>query len=176
MKRKVESNGSGDRKNLKWSKICRKRSLQGSEQRDQKRPTSEARKGIKRVIPPSVLSPNYKYKRPNNPSKGSQPIAGSSHPRYSRQDKPPTEGRRHEGSGQYNNAREPRTTKNGSNRAAKRRPVLSKQAKAVKPCPYYLRIRVSQPEGFPEERRNIGIESITQNNIRRRSLSMEALD
>ncbi|GFX21983.1 hypothetical protein TNCV_2428901 [Trichonephila clavipes] len=36
--------------------------------------------------------------------------------------------------------------------------------------------RVRQPEGFPEEWRNSGIESIPQNNIRRRSLGMEALD
>ncbi|GFW71667.1 uncharacterized protein TNCV_2548791 [Trichonephila clavipes] len=108
--------------------------------------------------------------------KGSQSIAGPSHQQDSRQDKPPTEGSRHEGSGQYNKARETKTTKNGTNRAAERRPVRSKQATAVRPCPYYLRSRVRQPEGFPEERRNIGIDSIPQNNIRRRSLSMEALD
>ncbi|GFU42724.1 retrovirus-related Pol polyprotein from transposon 17.6 [Trichonephila clavipes] len=138
LKRKVESNGSGDRKDLKRSKICRKRSLQ---------------------------DPN-----------GSQSIAGPSRPKDSRQDKPPTEGSRHEGSGQYDKARETKTTKNGTNRAAEKRPVRSKQATAVRPCPYYLRSRVRQPEGFPEERRNIGMESIPQNNIRRRSLSMEALD
>ncbi|GFX11997.1 uncharacterized protein TNCV_2997811 [Trichonephila clavipes] len=103
-------------------------------------------------------------------------IAGPSLPRDSRQDKSPTEGSRHEGSGQYDKARETRTTKNGTNRAAERRPVRSKQATAVRPCPYYLRSRVRQPEGFPEERRNIGIKSIPLNNIRRRSLSMEALD
>ncbi|GFS92372.1 uncharacterized protein TNCV_411261 [Trichonephila clavipes] len=175
LKRKVESNGSGDRKDLKRSKICRKRSLQGSEHRDQKRPTPEPKQGIKRAIPSSVLSRNYKYRKPNNPSQGSQFIAGPSHPRDSRQDKPPTEGSRHEGSGQYDKARETRTTKNGTNRAAERKPVRSKQATAVRPCPYYLRSRVRQPEGFPEERRNIGIESTPQNNIRRRSLSMEAL-
>ncbi|GFV34453.1 uncharacterized protein TNCV_1413831 [Trichonephila clavipes] len=114
--------------------------------------------------------------RPNNPSQRSQSIAGPSHPSDSRQDKPPTEGSRHEGSGQYHKARETRTTKNGTNRAAERKPVRSKQATAVRPCPYYLRSRVRQPEGFPRERRNIGIESIPQNNIRKRSLSMEALD
>ncbi|GFX65824.1 uncharacterized protein TNCV_2043571 [Trichonephila clavipes] len=69
-----------------------------------------------------------------------------------------------------------RTTTNGTNRAAERRPVRSIQATVVRPCPYYLRSRVKQPEGFPEERRSIGIDSIPQNNIRRRSLSMEALD
>ncbi|GFW91184.1 uncharacterized protein TNCV_3301601 [Trichonephila clavipes] len=104
-----------------------------------------------------------------------QSIAGPSHQQDSRQDKPPTEGSRHEGSGQYNKARETKTTKNGTNRTAERRPVRTNQMTAVKPCPYYLRSRVTQPEGFPEERRNIGRESIPQNNIRRRSLSMEAL-
>ncbi|GFT86829.1 uncharacterized protein TNCV_4164011 [Trichonephila clavipes] len=86
------------------------------------------------------------------------------------------EGSRKERSGQYEKARETRTTTSGTNRAAERRPVRSKQATAVRPCPYYLRSRVKQPEGIPEERRSIGIESIPQNNIRRRSLSMEALD
>ncbi|GFV33531.1 uncharacterized protein TNCV_4566461 [Trichonephila clavipes] len=111
-----------------------------------------------------------------NQVRGSQSIAGPSHTLDSRQDKRPIEGSRHEGNGQYDKARETRTTKNGTNRAAERRPVRSKQATAVRPCPYYLGSRVRQPEGFPEERRNIGMESIPQNNIRRRSLSIEALD
>ncbi|GFU67120.1 uncharacterized protein TNCV_3675341 [Trichonephila clavipes] len=132
LKRKVDSNGSGDGKNIK--------------------------------------------KRPNNHSQRSQPIAGPSHQQDSRQDKPPTVASRHEGSGQYSKARETKTTKDGNNRAAERRTVRSKQTTAVRPCPYYLRSRVRQPEGFPEERRNSGLASIPQNNIRRRSLSMEALD
>ncbi|GFS77972.1 uncharacterized protein TNCV_2028401 [Trichonephila clavipes] len=157
LKRKIESNGSGDRKDLKRSKICRKRSLQRSKHRNQKRPTPEPKQGIKRAIPSSS-------------------IAGPSHQQDSRQDKSPTEASRHEGSGQCNKARKIKTTKNGTNRAAERRPVRSKQTTAVRPCPYYLRSRVRQPEGFPEERRNIGMENIPQDNIRRRSLSMEALD
>ncbi|GFY06296.1 uncharacterized protein TNCV_2680881 [Trichonephila clavipes] len=88
----------------------------------------------------------------------------------------PTEGSRHDMTGQYDKARETRTTTSGTNRAAERRPVRSKQATAVRPCPYYLRSRVKQLEGFPEDRSRIEIESIPQNNIRRRSLSMEALD
>ncbi|GFW92866.1 uncharacterized protein TNCV_3494991 [Trichonephila clavipes] len=149
---------------------------QGSEHRNQKKTNPEPKQGIKRSIPSSVSSRNYKYRRSNNPSQGSQSIVSPSHPRDSRQDKPPTEGSRHEGSGQYDKARETKTTKNGTNRAAERRPVRSKQATAMRPCPYCLRSRVRQHEGFPEERRNIGIESIAQNNIRKRSLSMEALD
>ncbi|GFX77411.1 uncharacterized protein TNCV_2956091 [Trichonephila clavipes] len=70
-------------------------------------------------------------------SKRSQLIAGPSHQRDTRQGKPPTGGSRHEGSGQYDKARETKTTKNGTNRAAERRPVRSKQATAVRPCPYY---------------------------------------
>ncbi|GFW04859.1 uncharacterized protein TNCV_4880941 [Trichonephila clavipes] len=152
LKRKVGSNGSRDRKDLKKSKICRKRSLQRFEHRDQKRPTPEPKQGIKRAVPSSVPSRNYKYRRPNNPSQGSQSIAGPSHLRNSRQDKPPTEGSKHDMTGQYDKARETRTTTSGTNRAAERRPVRSKQATAVRPCPYYLRSRVKKPEGVPEDR------------------------
>ncbi|GFW86926.1 uncharacterized protein TNCV_2810811 [Trichonephila clavipes] len=111
LKRKVGSNGSVDRKDLKRSKVCRKRSLQGSEHRDQKRPTPAPKQGGKRAIPSSVSSRNYKYRRPNNPFQGSQSIAGPSHKRDTRQGKSPTEGRKQERSGQYDKARETRTTK-----------------------------------------------------------------
>ncbi|GFX83385.1 hypothetical protein TNCV_909031 [Trichonephila clavipes] len=63
---------------LKRNKICRKRYLQGSEHTDQKRPTPKPKQGIKRAIPSSVSSRNYKYRRPNNPSQESQSIAGPS--------------------------------------------------------------------------------------------------
>ncbi|GFT08891.1 uncharacterized protein TNCV_4104091 [Trichonephila clavipes] len=108
--------------------------------------------------------------------KGSQSIAGPSHQIDTRQGKPPTERSRQERSGQYDKARETRTTPSGGNSTAERRPVRSKQATAVRPCPYYLRSRVKQPEGISEERRSNGIDSIPQINIRRRSLNMEALD
>ncbi|GFW36358.1 uncharacterized protein TNCV_3712781 [Trichonephila clavipes] len=52
MKRKVGSNGSVDRTDKKRSKICRKRSLQGSEHRDQKRPTPEPTQGIREQFRP----------------------------------------------------------------------------------------------------------------------------
>ncbi|GFU15951.1 uncharacterized protein TNCV_2368771 [Trichonephila clavipes] len=176
LKRKAGSNESVDSTDKKLSKICRKRSLQGSEHRDQKRPTPGPTQGIKRTIPSSVSSRKYKYRRPNNPSQGSQYIAGPSHQIDTRQGKPPTEGSRQGKSGQYDRTRETRTTTSGTNRAAERRLVWSKQATAVRPCPYYLRSRVKQPEGIPEEWRSNGIDSIPQNNISRRSLIMEALD
>ncbi|GFU13306.1 uncharacterized protein TNCV_3843111 [Trichonephila clavipes] len=115
-------------------------------------------------------------RRHNNPSQGSQSIAGPSHLRDARQGKPPTEGSKQERCGQYDKARETRTTKSRTNRAAERRLVRSKQATAMRPCPYYLRSRVKQPEGIPEDRRSIGIDNIQQNNIRRRSFSMEAVE
>ncbi|GFW30454.1 uncharacterized protein TNCV_453921 [Trichonephila clavipes] len=148
MKRKVRSIGSVDRTDKKRSKICRKRSLQGSEHRDQKRLTPEPTQGIKRTIPSSVSYRKYKYRRPNNPSKGSQSIAGPSHQIDTRQGKPPTEGSSQETSGQYDKVRETRTTTSGTNRAAEKRPVRSKQATTVIPCSYYLRSRVTQPEGI----------------------------
>ncbi|GFV87270.1 transposable element Tcb2 transposase [Trichonephila clavipes] len=130
LKRKVGSNGSVGTKDKKRSKMCRKRSLQGSEHRDQKRPTPEPTQEIKRTIPSSVLTQKYKYRRPNNPSQGSQSIASPSHQIDTRQGKPPTEGSRQERSGQYDKARETRTTTCGTNRSAERRPVRSKQATA----------------------------------------------
>ncbi|GFW31274.1 retrovirus-related Pol polyprotein from transposon 17.6 [Trichonephila clavipes] len=71
-------------------------------------------------------------------------IAGPSHQRDNRQGKPPTEGSKHDMTKQYDKARVTRTTTSGTNRAAERRPVRSKQATAVRHCPYYLRSRVKQ--------------------------------
>ncbi|GFV94282.1 uncharacterized protein TNCV_2267361 [Trichonephila clavipes] len=79
--------------------------------------------------------------------------AGPSHLRDARQGQPPTEGSKHDMTGQYDKAQETRTTTSGTNRAIERRPIRSKQATAVRPCPYYLRSRVKQPEGIPEEHR-----------------------
>ncbi|GFT27228.1 hypothetical protein TNCV_5140401 [Trichonephila clavipes] len=56
------------------------------------------------------------------------------------------------------------------------RPVRSNQATTRRPCPYYLRSRVKESDGIPEEQRNIEINGIPHIEIRRRSLSMEALD
>ncbi|GFW24734.1 retrovirus-related Pol polyprotein from transposon 297 [Trichonephila clavipes] len=107
IKRKVGSNGSVDKTDKKRSKICRKRSLQWSEHRDQKRPTPEPTQGIKRTIPSSVSSRKYKYRGPNNPSQGSQSIASPSHQRDTRQCKLPTEGSRQGVSVQYDRAGRP---------------------------------------------------------------------
>ncbi|GFW31282.1 retrovirus-related Pol polyprotein from transposon 17.6 [Trichonephila clavipes] len=108
----------------------------------------------------SHLGTLYEGQRSSNRSSRSQPgkFKGSRKNSRFRAGQATYKRSRHEGSGQYNKARETKTTKNGTNRAAERRPVRSKQATAVRPCPYYLRSRVRQPEGFPEEQKNIGME------------------
>ncbi|GFY06537.1 uncharacterized protein TNCV_3523931 [Trichonephila clavipes] len=168
--------GRVDRTQENLKDLRKPRVRRGSEHGDQTRPTPGPTQGIKRTIPSSVSSRKYKYRRPNNPSRRSQSIAGSSHQIDTRQGKPPTEGSRQEASVQYDRAQETRKTTSGGNRAAERRAVRSNQMTAVRPCPYYLRSRVKQPKGRPEEQWSNGIDSIPQNNLRRRSLSMEALD
>ncbi|GFW63614.1 uncharacterized protein TNCV_4329021 [Trichonephila clavipes] len=133
--------GRVDRTQENPKDVGKPRVRRGSEHGDQKRPTNEPTQGIKRTIPSSVSSRKHKYRRPNNPSQGSQSIAGPSHQIDTRQCKPPTEGSRQGASIQYNRARETRTTPSGGNSAAERRPVRSRQATAVRPCPYYLRSR-----------------------------------
>ncbi|GFV43467.1 uncharacterized protein TNCV_4591911 [Trichonephila clavipes] len=136
---------------------------------------AEPTQGLKRTIPSSVSSRKHKCRRPNNPSQGPQSIAGPSHQIDTRQCKAPTEGSRQGASVQYDRALETRTTPSRGNSAAERRPFRSLKATAVRPCPYYLRNRVKQPKGIPEEQSSNEIDSIPQNNLRRRSLSMEAL-
>ncbi|GFT21728.1 transposon Tf2-9 polyprotein [Trichonephila clavipes] len=84
-----------------------------------------------------------------------------------------TVGSRTEGSGRDNQTHQTRATMRG--RKAEK-PVRSNQATTRRPCPYYLRSRVKESDGIPEEQRNIEINGIPHSEIRRRSLSMEALD
>ncbi|GFW88252.1 uncharacterized protein TNCV_820091 [Trichonephila clavipes] len=84
-------------------------------------------------------------------------------------------GSRTEGSGRDNMTRQTRATTRGRNKQAER-PVRSNQATTRRPCPMYLRSQVKESDGIPEEQRNIEINGIPHNKIRRRSLSMEALD
>ncbi|GFT75031.1 uncharacterized protein TNCV_2244191 [Trichonephila clavipes] len=144
----------------KTSSLGEKRYLQGSEHGDQKRPTPVPPQGIKKTVPSSITSRNYKYRRPNNSSQGPQYIAGPSHQLDTRQCKPPTEESRQGARVQYDRVRETRTTPSKGNSAAERRPVRSRQATAVRPCPYYLRSRLKKPEGIPEEQRSTGIDSL----------------
>ncbi|GFT35421.1 HTH_Tnp_Tc3_2 domain-containing protein [Trichonephila clavipes] len=162
--------------------MYRKISLQGSEHKDRKRLAPEQRQGVKRSIPPSISSRTYKFKRPNTSSQGVESIAGPSRLPDCRLNKSTTVESQTEGSGRDNKTRQTRATTRGRNKQAER-PVLSNQATARRPCsghttccPYYLRSRVKESDGIPEEQRNIEINGIPHSRIRRRSLSMEALD
>ncbi|GFW74556.1 uncharacterized protein TNCV_2414551 [Trichonephila clavipes] len=76
---------------------------------------------------------------------------------------------------QTDKTRETRTTGSKGHSAAEGRPVCYGKT-TVRYCPYYLRNRFKEPEGIPGEQRSTGINSLPQNSLRRRSLSMEALD
>ncbi|GFY01481.1 uncharacterized protein TNCV_2606681 [Trichonephila clavipes] len=173
-KRKINSTASKDQA-LKRSKICKKRSRQGSEHQDRKRRAPEQRQGVKRSIPPSISSRTYKFKRPNTSSPGVQSIAGPSRLPDRRRTDSTTIGSRTEGSGRDDQTRQTRATARGRNKQAEK-PVRSSQATTRRPCPYYLRSRLRATDGIPEELRNIEINVIPHSKIWRRSLSMEALD
>ncbi|GFU46782.1 retrovirus-related Pol polyprotein from transposon 297 [Trichonephila clavipes] len=167
-KRKVRSNGSVERYDRKRSKICRKRSYQGSKHRDRKRQTPVISQGINRTVPSSVTSKAHKYRRQEfNSSQGTESIAGSSHQQLIRQFHPPTEESRRGARVQYDKARETRASHSKIQSAAEGRPVRSRQTTAVRPCTYYLRSRLKEPDGIPEEQRSTGINSLPQNSLRR---------
>ncbi|GFX59482.1 retrovirus-related Pol polyprotein from transposon 412 [Trichonephila clavipes] len=86
-----------------------------------------------------------------------------------------TGGSRMEVSGCDNQTRQTRATTRGRNKQAEK-PVRSNQANTRRPCPYYLRSRIQENDGIPEELSNIEINGIPHSTLRRRSLSMEALD
>ncbi|GFW12724.1 retrovirus-related Pol polyprotein from transposon opus [Trichonephila clavipes] len=173
-KRKMSDKESKDQV-LKQYKICRKRSLQGSEHQDRKRRAPEQRQGVKRSIPSSISSRTYKFKRPNTSSPGVESIAGPSRFTDRKRTASTTIGFRTEGSGRDDQTRQTRATTRGHNKQAEK-PVRSSQATTRRPCPYYLRSRLRANDGIPEELRNIEINVIPHSKIRRRSLSMEALD
>ncbi|GFW44878.1 uncharacterized protein TNCV_4511921 [Trichonephila clavipes] len=155
--------------------MCRKRSLQGSEHQDRKRCAPEQRQEVKRLIPPSISSRTYKFKRPNTSSQGVESIEGPSKLPDHGFSTSTQVGSRTEGSGRDTKTRQTRATTRRRNKQAER-PVRSNQATTRRPCPYYLRSRVKESDRIPEEQRNIEINGIPHSRIRRRSLSMEALD
>ncbi|GFX67101.1 uncharacterized protein TNCV_590171 [Trichonephila clavipes] len=57
---------------------------------------------------------------------------------------------RTEGSGRDNKTHQTRVTTRGRNKQVER-PVRSNQATTRRPCPYYLRSRVKESDGIPEE-------------------------
>ncbi|GFW39661.1 uncharacterized protein TNCV_3188321 [Trichonephila clavipes] len=142
--------------------------------RDRKRRAPEQGQGVKRSIPSSISSRNYQFQKHNISSPGVESIAGSSRlPNH--RTATTTGGSRMEVSGRDNQTRQTRATTRGRNKQAEK-PVRSNQANTRRPCPYYLRSRIQEKDGIPEELNNIEINGIPGNTFRRRSLSMEALD
>ncbi|GFY18236.1 hypothetical protein TNCV_2046421 [Trichonephila clavipes] len=108
---------------VKRSKICKKRSLQGSEHQDRKRRAPEQRQGVKRSIPSSISSRNYKFQKHNTSSPGVESIAGPSR-LPDRRTATTTDGSRMEDSGRDNQTRQTRATTRGRNKQAEK-PVRS---------------------------------------------------
>ncbi|GFV56839.1 retrovirus-related Pol polyprotein from transposon 412, partial [Trichonephila clavipes] len=172
-KRKINSTTSKDQA-LKRSKICKKRSRQGSEHQDRKRHAPEQGQGVKRSIPSSISSRNYKFQKHNTSSPGVESIAGPSR-LPDRRTATTTGGSRMEVRERDNQTRQTRATTRRRNEQAEN-PVRSNQTNTRRPCPYYLRSRIQEKNGIPKEMSIIEINGIPGNTFHRRSLSMEALD
>ncbi|GFX31599.1 uncharacterized protein TNCV_688471 [Trichonephila clavipes] len=140
-KRKINSTASKDQA-LKRSKICKKRSRQGSDHQDWKRHAPEQRQGVKRSIPSSISSRTYKFKRPNTSSPGVESITGPSK-LPDRRTTTTTSGSRMEVRGRDNQTRQTRATTRRRNEQAEK-PVRSNQTNTRRPCPYYLRSRIQE--------------------------------
>ncbi|GFU86222.1 hypothetical protein TNCV_368781 [Trichonephila clavipes] len=172
-KRKINSTASKEPA-IKRSKICKKRSRQGSDHQDRKRHAPEQRQGIKRSIPSSISSKTYKIKRPNTSSPGVQSIAGPSK-LPDRRTATTTGGSRMEVSGRDNQTRQTRATTRRHNEQAEKT-VRSNQTNTRRPCPYNLRSRIQEKDRIHEDLNNIEINGIPGSIFRRRSLSMEAMN
>ncbi|GFX26479.1 uncharacterized protein TNCV_950771 [Trichonephila clavipes] len=113
-----------------------------------------------------------------HPSQEPEVLPGPSNQGQMRRFSPPKVENSRETRGESGKARETRTKDSREHSAAEgRRPIRFRKKTTVRPCPYfYLRSRFKEPEGLPEEQRSIGIDSLPQNSLRRRSLSMEVVD
>ncbi|GFT94399.1 retrovirus-related Pol polyprotein from transposon 297 [Trichonephila clavipes] len=144
--RAVESSGTSERYDRKRPKICRKRSFRGSDY-EQHRKRKE----------PKILP-------------------GTSNQGQKRRSNPPKQKSSRKTRVESDRTRETRTSTDKGHSAAEGRPVRTRRKPTVKSCPYYLRSRFKQPERLPEEHWCTGIDSLPQNSLRRRSLSMKAED
>ncbi|GFY19326.1 retrovirus-related Pol polyprotein from transposon opus [Trichonephila clavipes] len=145
-----------------------------SQERPEKTRAPEQGQGVKRSIPSSFSSKNYKFQKHNTSSPGVKSIAGPSK-LPDRRTATTTSGSRMEVSGRDNQTRQTRATTRRRNEQAEK-PVRSNQTNTRRPCPYYLRSRIQEKDGIHEELSNIEINGIPGSTFRRRSLSMEALN
>ncbi|GFT84192.1 uncharacterized protein TNCV_1150061 [Trichonephila clavipes] len=146
-----------------------------SSQERPERHAPEQRQGVKRSIPSSFSSKNYKFQKHNTSSPGVKSIAGSSK-LPDRRTATTTSGSRMEVSGRDNQTRQTRATTRRRNEQAEK-PVRSNQTNTRRPYPYYLRSRIQEKKDrIHEDLNNIEINGIPGSTFRRRSLSMEALN
>ncbi|GFW76948.1 uncharacterized protein TNCV_2030531 [Trichonephila clavipes] len=146
----VMSTGTSERYDRKRPKICRKRSLQGSEYKDTKRKAPVLPQGLKRGVPSSISSRTRKYIRNSfneHPSQGPETLSGTSNQQQRWKFSPPKEESRRGARVQSDRAREIRTTGSRGHSAAEGRPVRSGKTTTVRPCPYYLKSLFKEPEG-----------------------------
>ncbi|GFX72377.1 uncharacterized protein TNCV_1253311 [Trichonephila clavipes] len=169
-----EHRKTSSQETIKRSKICKKRSRQGSDHQDRKRHAPEQRQGVKRSIPSSFSSKNNKFQRHNTSSPGVQSIAGPSK-LPDRRTATTTGGSRMEVSGRDNQTRQTRATTRRHNEQAEKT-IRSNQTNTRRPCPYYLRSRIQEKDRIHENLNNIEINGIPGSIFRRRSLSMEAMN
>ncbi|GFW07418.1 uncharacterized protein TNCV_865901 [Trichonephila clavipes] len=133
-KRKVVSTGTAERYDRKRSKICRKRSLQESEYKENKRKAPVLPQGIKRGVPSSISSRTRKYVRNSfyeHPSQGPETISGPSNQQQMRKFSPTKEENRRGARAQSDKARGTRTTGSKGQSAAEGRPVRSVKTTTV---------------------------------------------
>ncbi|GFT70218.1 uncharacterized protein TNCV_3456731 [Trichonephila clavipes] len=106
--------------------------------------------------------------------RGPETLPGTSNQWQMKRFSPPKQESRRGARVQFVRSRETRTIGSKEHSAALRGDQSGLET--VRPCPYYLRNRFKEHEGQPEEQRSTGIDSLPQNSLRRRSLSMVALD
>ncbi|GFT59681.1 retrovirus-related Pol polyprotein from transposon 412 [Trichonephila clavipes] len=152
--RRVVTTGTSERYDRKRPKICRKRSLQGSDYETDKRKAPVLPQGLKRGVLSSISSRTHKHIRKNtnkHPSQGPEILPGTSNQGQMKRFSPTKEESWREARVQSDRARETRTTGSKGHSAAEGRPVRSRRKPRVRPCPYYLKSRFKEHEGLPEE-------------------------
>ncbi|GFW16508.1 uncharacterized protein TNCV_2351321 [Trichonephila clavipes] len=181
-----EASQNVQRQHKTWEKYYNRkrgeRSNSGKSRRFRK-PSGKSNKGtagledlrFKRNKPVMSTETSERNSFNKHPSQGLETFPGTSNQQQMRRFSPPKEESRRGARVQSDRARETRTTGSKGHSAAEGRPMRSGKTTTVRPFPYYLRTsRITS--GGSSYQRSTGIDSLPQNSLRRRSLSMEALD
>ncbi|GFY30560.1 uncharacterized protein TNCV_3523231 [Trichonephila clavipes] len=176
----VESTGTSERYGGKRQKISRKRSFRGSDyEQHRKRKAPVLPQGLKRGVTLFIYSRSHKYMRKDiykHPLQEPEILPGTSSQGHMRRFNPPKQKSSRKTRIESDRTRETRPSTNRGHSAAEGRPVRSRRKPTVTPCPYYLRSHFKEPEELLEKQRSTGIDSPPQNSLRRRSLTVEALN